>query len=172
MFAVLFFCGTAALYMFTVNGPVDPVGITTDQQAAELAWDSVVNGKGWAGAGTVVAVLVYFLKKYDVRIPKIGPAIDKFLDQPIVSFALPLVVAFTGAAGTAIAHSTSTGTSLKDAALPAIWGALKVTGSATMQFLLAKNLVEQKEKAAEAGQAAAAAAGATKASAIDELKKP
>lgn len=144
----------------------------TDEAAVDMAYDSIVNGKGWAGAGTIVAALVFFLKKYDVRIPKIGPALDRFLDQPVVSFALPLVVSLVGAFGTAIAHSQSTGTPFGDAALPALWGALKVTGAATFQFLLVKNAAEQKAKAHEAGVAAATVASASKAAAIDELKKP
>lgn len=171
LFAFMLVVGAVAMLTGAEVTPAASLPLT-DEGAAEMAWDSIVNGKGWAGAGTLVAAFVYFLKKYDVKIPKIGAALDKFLDQPIVSFALPLVVSLVGGFGTAVAHAQTTGTSFGDAALPALWGALKVTGAATFQFLLVKNAAEQKAKAADAGEAAAAAAGASKASAIDELKKP
>lgn len=144
----------------------------SDQDAASWIWDSIVNGKGWAAAGTVVAALVYFLRKYDTKIPKVGPQIDAFLNQPLVAFALPLVVSFFGAAGTGLAASEKTGLSLKASLLPALFGALKVTGSAAFQFLLAKNASEQLAGAQASGDAAAVVAGATKAAAIEELKKP
>lgn len=156
--------------MFTAgDGTAIPL---TDETAMGALYDSIVNGRGWAGAGTAVAAFVFLLKKYDVRIPKVGAAIDRFLDQPMVSFALPLVVSLVGAFGTSIAHAQSTGMSLKDAVLPALFGALKVTGAATFQFLLVKNAAEQKAQAAEAGASAAAAASESKSAAIEELKKP
>lgn len=177
MFALVFLSAAAA-FLFMVTGSADAAGVmlahdfSSDSDAASQVYDSIVNGKGWAGAGTIVAAFVYFLKKYDVKIPKVGAAIDRFLDQPIVSFALPLVVALVGGFGTAIAAAQAHGVPVKDALLPALFGALKVTGSAAFQFLLVKNAAEQKAHAAEAGQAAATAASASKASAIEELKKP
>lgn len=134
----------------------------TDDQAvgvAQQAWQLIVNKNYALALGPVVALLVFGLKKYDVKIPKYGPAIDKFLDQPFVSFLLPTVVAAAGGAGTALAA----GKPMMD-----VLGAVfEASMSAVFTYVGLKKAGEQR-----AAGAAAAAEVTDKAAAIEELKKP
>lgn len=126
---------------------VDPM-----QLMAQI-FDAVHNGNGWLAAGPALTLVVFLIRKYDTKIPKVGTAIDGFLNQPLVAFLLPAVLsALTGLFGSLAAH-TPLG--------PALLTALKVAGTAAFTFLLAKNASEQVKGAQAAGTAAAKDPGPT-----------
>lgn len=135
---------------------------TTDDQALGLAttlWQFMVEKKYAAMAGPGLTLAVWALKKWDTKIPKVGPVIDKFLDKPMVSFALPTVIAAVGGFVTSLA----TGHSFTDA-LGAVYAA---SSSAITTYIGLRKLEEQ----LSAGKAAAAEVQ-TKTDAVNELNKP
>jgi hypothetical protein len=135
---------------------------TDDGQAGELAkqiWNLFVTKQYALALGPVVALVVFGLKKYDVKIPKYGAAIDKFLDQPFVSFLLPTIVAAAGGAGTALAAHKPV--------VEVLAAVFQASMSAVFSYVGLKKLGEQREAGA-----AAAAEVTDKAKAIEELKKP
>jgi hypothetical protein len=109
---------------------VDP-----DMQLLAQVLDNVQNGNGWLAAGPALSLVVLLLRKYDREIPTVGPAIDRFLNQPLVAFLLPTVLSAATGLFSALAVHAPVG--------PAIFAALKVAGAAAFTFLLAKNGVEQ-----------------------------
>jgi hypothetical protein len=116
-------------------------------------FDGVHNGNGWLAAAPALTLVVWALRKYDMKIPVIGPKVDAFLNQPLVAFLLPAVLsALTGLFG-ALAQHLPLGAALLTA--------LKVAGGAAFTFLLAKNAAEQVKGAQAAGAAAAKDPGPT-----------
>ena len=116
-------------------------------------YHAVVSGNWWLAMGPAVTALVFFLKKYDVKIPKVGPAIDSFLDKPVVSFALPFLVSAVGGFGTAMA----TGLPL----VSALGAAGKVAMAAVVTYIGLKKAAESMKPAVDAGAAAAKDPGST-----------
>jgi peptidoglycan/LPS O-acetylase OafA/YrhL len=153
IFAVALYAGLA----FADNGAVLP----TDEQAVGLAqqlWNLFVTKQYALALGPVVALVVWGLRKYDTKIPKVGPQVDAFLNKPFVAFLLPTVVAAAGGAGTALAA----GKPVVD-----VLGAIfQASMSAVFSYVGLKKLGEQR-----AAGATAAAEIQTKTDAIDELKK-
>jgi hypothetical protein len=133
----------------------------TDSEAFDLAktlWGLFVTKQYAAAFGPGVTLAVWALKKWDTKIPGVGPAIDKFLDQPAVSFALPVGISALGGLVTALA----TGHSFTDA-LGAVFAA---SSSAVTTYIGLKKLDEQ----FNAGEKAAATVD-SKVAAISVLKK-
>lgn len=122
--------------------------------------DGVQSGNWWLAAGPALTLVVWVLRKYDLLIPKVGPAIDGFLNQPLVAFALPVVLS----ALTGLFSALGTGQPIG----PALLAAVKVAGAAMMTFLLAKNVSEQADRAG----AKAAAAVTSGPAAVDVINKP
>lgn len=145
------FAGVA--FAFTVPDGGAPPGDIDVFAMLKLILDAVENGNWWLAAGPALTLAVFFLRKYDTKIPKIGPAIDRFLNQPLVAFALPVVLS----ALTGLFSALATGTPV----VPALLAALKVAGTAVMTFLLAKNAAEQVKGAKADGAKAAADPGPT-----------
>lgn len=91
---------------FAFDLPGAPAVPADSQGANDLAqqiWQLVVTKQYALALGPVVALIVFGLRKYDLQIPKYGPAIDKLLNQPLVAFLLPTVVSAAGGMGTALA---------------------------------------------------------------------
>lgn len=122
-------------------------------------WSFAVE-KNWAAAfGPLITLLVWALRKWDEKIPKVGPAIDRFLNLPFVAFLLPTAVSAIGGFGTALLAGQPI-----QAALAAVWAA---ASSAIATYIGLKKIDESlKAGAAEAKKVE------TKADAISELKKP
>lgn len=148
-----------AAWAFDAPSPALPA---TDAEALGLVGsvsDNIIKGDFWPVLGPLVVLAVWLFKKFDQDIPKVGPAISKFMDQPVVSFSLPFVFSAAGGLGTAMA-----------AGLPAkqtLAIVMKVAMEATVLYVGGKKAAEQKN----AGQAEAATV-TDKASAVEELKKP
>lgn len=153
-----------------------PVGLPTSDQEVlkiiEAIWQFIVEKKYGAAIGPAVMVFVWGLKKWDLKIftflklPAAGAAVDKFLDQPFVSFLLPTVVAGIGG----FANALITGHSFVDA-LSSIWAA---STTAITTYVGLKKVEEQwaaGEKAAVAVDTKAEAVEALKTAAADESKK-
>ena len=104
-------------------------------------------------AGPAATLVVFLLRKYDTKIPKVGPAIDGFLNQPMVAFMLPAVLSAAMGLFGALAQHLPLG--------PALLTALKVAGTSVFTFMLAKNAAEQVKGAQAAGVAAAKDPGPT-----------
>lgn len=121
--------------------------------------DAVENGNWWLAAGPALTLAVLGLKKFDQDIPRVGPAVSRFMDQPAVSFVLPTVL--SGATG--LFGSLATGLPIG----PALLAALKVSMSAIFTYVGAKKVAEQAKAAGDA----AAAKVETKASAVDVINK-
>ncbi len=158
----MFFLLTAFFSVAFAQAPGAVDGNVTDQQAIGLIgkiWENVAKGQYWPLIGPIVVLLVWLVKKFDQDIPKIGPALSKFMDQPVVSFALPFVFAAAGGLGNAIA----VGQSPKEA----VGTIFKIAMEAIVIYVGGKKIAEQKEAAG----AAEAAKVTDKASAIEELKK-
>lgn len=111
-------------FAFDLPPPALP---TTDDQALGVAntlWRYIVEKKYAAAVGPALTLFVFGLKKYDLvvfnalRLPKVATAVDKFLDQPFVSFLLP--TAISGVAG--FVTALLSGHSVVDAA-GAVWAA-------------------------------------------------
>lgn len=99
---------------------------------AQTLWSFIVTKDYAAAMGPGVALAVWALRKYDLKIPKIGPAIDKFLNIPFVMYLLPSVVSGLAAVLTAaVGHEP-----LKAAVLPALQAAM----SAVFTYTGLKNL--------------------------------
>lgn len=159
----LFFLLSVFSVAFAFSTGAGADGNVTDQQAIDVfgaMWDAIKNGQYWLLIGPVVVLLVWLVKKFDQDIPKVGPAVSKFMDQPVVSFALPFLFSAAGGLGNAIA----VGQSPKEA----VGTIFKIAMEATVIYVGGKKIAEQKRLAGET----AAAAVTDKASAIEELKKP
>jgi hypothetical protein len=126
---------------------VDPM------QLLQAIFDGVHNGNGWLAAGPALALVVWALRKYDTKIPVIGPKVDAFLNQPLVAFLLPAVLSAAMGLFGALAQHLPIGAALLTA--------LKVAGAAAFTFLAAKNAAEQVKGAQVAGAAAAKDPGPT-----------
>lgn len=134
----------------------------TDSEAVDLAkglWRFMVEKNYGAALGPLLTLMVWALRKWDLNIPKVGPAIDAFLNKPFVAFLTPVVLSALGGFGTALA-----------AGKPASQALLAIVAAATSAITTYVGL----QKATEAVQAGkvAAAAVSTKAQAVEELKKP
>lgn len=125
-----------AAWAFDIPSPTLP---TSDAEAVGLAGsisDNVFRGDFWPVLGPLVVLAVWLFKKFDQDIPKVGPAISKFMDQPVVSFSLPFVFSAAGGFGTAMA-----------AGLPvkqALALVMKVAMEATVLYVGGKKAAEQK----------------------------
>jgi len=123
---------------FAQSPGVPPAAVDPTQLLAQI-FDAVHNGNGWLAAGPALSLVVWALMKYDKSIPKVGPAIDGFLNQPLVAFMLPAVLsAATGLFG-ALAQHQAIG--------PAMLTSLKVAALAAFTFLGLKNAAEQSKTA-------------------------
>jgi hypothetical protein len=152
-FFAAFVCFFAAGIAFAQEGTPSAAPDVDVLALVKLIVDAVQNGNGWLAAGPALTLAVFLLRKYDTKIPKVGPAIDKFLNQPLVAFALPVVLsALTGLFG-----ALATGQPIA----PALLAAVKVAGTAVMTFLLAKNTAEQVKGAKAEGAKAGADPGPT-----------
>ncbi len=162
IFAIWFgLCLGFAFAAFAQPAPV-PVIPTTDsgvEAVASQLWNLIVAKNYAAAFGPGLTLLVWALKKYDLKIPKVGPAIDTFLNRPFVSFLLPTVLSAVAGAASAIYLKQP----LSDA-LGSIWA---MSSSAIATYIGLKKLTE----ANTAGDVAAAKVTDLK-SAIAELKKP
>ena len=133
----------------------------TDAEASALAkalWGFAVEKNYAAAFAPLIVLLVWALKKWDVKIPKVGPAIDAFLDKPLVSFLLPVLASAIGGFGTAL----FSGKPFTEALMAVVAAA----SSAIATFIGIKKVAE----AVEAGKAAADTV-VSKADAVAELKK-
>lgn len=153
-FAAAFVCFFAAGLAFAQEAAAAPDPAAVDPMLlVKGIVDAVQNGNGWLAAGPALTLVVFLLRKYDTKIPKIGPAIDKFLNQPLVAFLLPVgLSAITG-----LFSALATGSPI----VPALLTALKVAGAAVLTFLMAKNAAEQVKGAKAEGVTAAADPGPT-----------
>lgn len=142
-----------------------PLVLPADDAAAldtaRLVFEQVTKGQWWPALGPIVVLAVFALKKWDYLIPKVGPAIDKFMDQPVVSFLLPFGLSAVGGFGTAIAAGQRP--------VEAVGTMFKVAMEAIVLYVGAKKVQEQ---AAAGLMAANAVAAGGKPAAIEELKKP
>lgn len=120
---------------------------------------AVENGEWWLAAGPALTLAVMALRRWDQDIPRIGPSLSKFMDQPAVSFVLPSVLSgLTGLFG-ALATGTPIGA--------ALLAALKVSMAAIVTYVGAKKVAEQ-AKGAGAAEAAKVDSGQA---AVDVLNK-
>jgi hypothetical protein len=121
--------------------------------------ENVEHGNWWLAAGPALTLVVLGLRAWDTHIPKVGPAIDAFFNQPIVAFLLPVVLS----ALTGLFSALGTGMPVG----PALLAALKVAGTAITVYVGGKKLLEQAQ-----GAGAAAAAGVTSGpAAVDAINK-
>jgi hypothetical protein len=131
-----------------------PAGAELDPMLLlQQIFDAVHNGNGWLAAGPTLTLVVFLIRKYDTKIPKVGPALDAFLNEPLVAFMLPAVLSAAVGLFGALGQHLPVG--------PALLTALKVAGTAAFTFLLAKNTAEQINGAQAAGTAAAKNPGPT-----------
>lgn len=114
---------------FTIGDPADPNVWATQW------WGFISKGEYAAALGPGIMVAVWVLRKYDLKIPKYGAAIDAFLNQPLIAFAAPTVLAAFGGFGTAVAA----GQPLSAAIAPT----LKAAGTAVFTFVMLKQGGEQ-----------------------------
>ena len=119
--------------------PLAAVAFTLPGDAAAAAdpsawvsqwWQFISSGHYAAALGPGIMLAVWVLRKYDLKIPKVGPQIDAFFNQPLVAFALPTVLAAFGGFGTAVAA----GQPLKAAIEPTIKAAM----TAIVMFVMLK----------------------------------
>ncbi len=122
---------------------------------------NVIRGEWWPALGPALVCVVWAVKKWDQDIPKVGPAISKFMDNPVVSYLTPFVLSMGAGLGT----SLGAGIPIKEA-LPAVF---KIAMEAVVLYVGGKKLIEQK---AAGAAAVAVVADGGKAAAIEELKKP
>jgi hypothetical protein len=158
----LLFAVTLAQVAFAAVALAQAAGVPlTDNQAGDTAqqfWNLVVNKNYALALGPGITLLVWALRKWDKNIPKVGPAIDAFLNQPFVAFLLPTVIAAAGGAGTALAAHKP--------AVDVLGAIFQAAMSAVFAYVGAKKLGEQ----VHAGDAGAAAVD-SKQAAIDAMKK-
>lgn len=160
-FWILLFVATAVQSFFSLAFAFTAPGVPSDDQAGEVAqqvWNLIVNKNYALAIGPGLALVVWALRKYDTKIPKVGPAIDKFLNQPFVAFLTPTVISAAAGAGTAIAAHKPY--------LDVLGAVFQASMSAVFAYVGLKKLGEQKDAGA-----AEAAKVTDKASAIEELKK-
>lgn len=144
------------------QAPIESTTVVASDDLGKLAgalYEAIVKGNWWLAMGPAVTLLVFLLRRYDTKIPKVGPAIDAFLNQPMVAFSLPIVLSAIGGWGSAAASGQPVGL--------ALLSALKVAGTSVITFLLAKNAAEQVKSAGDK----AAAAVATPQAAVDAINK-
>jgi hypothetical protein len=142
--------------------PVAPTIPTTDAGAVDIVsqlWNLIVSKNYAAAFGPALTLIVWALKKWDTKIPKIGPAIDVFLNRPFVSFLLPTAISAIAGIGSALY--------MHQPLSAALGSVLSMSSSAIMTYIGLKKLTE----ATTAGDAAAAKVTDLK-SAIEEIKKP
>lgn len=146
---------------FALDATVVPPTSNDALGLAQQLWQLVVTKQYALALGPVIALLVYALRKWDKLIPKYGDQIDAFLNQPVVAFALPTIVAAVGGVGTALAAHQPP--------LDVLKSVFEAAMSAVFTYVGLKKIAEQQTAGATA--AAAVDAGG-KTAAIDELKKP
>lgn len=162
----LLFLTTLVQMLFTLGiafGFDVPADITNEhaQSGFEAFTRAIVTGDYWACVGPALLIVVWAVKKWDQDIPRIGPAVSKFMDNPLVSYATPFVLSM----GAGLSTSLAAGIPFKEA-LPATF---KIAMEAITLYVGGKKFAEQRA----AGQAAAAAVvDGGKAAAVEELKKP
>ncbi len=101
--AATLFCAVTVMAQPGMSGVLP----TTDQQALDLGawlWNAFVTKQYAAAFGPALTLIVWMLRKWDLKIPKIGPAIDKFLNIPFVAFLLPTVIASAAGFATALSQ--------------------------------------------------------------------
>ncbi|MFZ2152110.1 MAG: hypothetical protein WAV09_03320 [Minisyncoccia bacterium] len=140
---------------------VDPAVFDPDA-TAKLIVDAIEKGQWWIVAGPALALFIHYTKK--LIAPK-WPKLAEFLNQPLVAFSTPFVVAFL--AGTATTFAAVQGMPGKAEWIALLSTAIKVAATAIATYVGLKKRTEQKELAV----AAAAAAIVDKKTAIDELNK-
>lgn len=145
---------------------VAPVVIpSTDIELIGGARDLITNvrdGKWWMALGLFITLAVGALRKWDIHIPKYGPAIDAFFNKPLVAFSLPFVLSGIGGVTTALAaHVPVT------EILGLVW---KVASAAIVAFIGWRQIGESRD----AGKLAADAIGdkATADALLKEGPKP
>lgn len=121
--------------------------------------NGVETGNWWLAAGPLLTLAVMALRKFDQNIPKVGPAISAFMDQPIVSFLLPIVLS----AITGLLSALGTGMPIG----PALVTAIKVAGVSIMTFVGGKKFIEQVNGAGDKAAAAVTSGPA----AVDVINK-
>lgn len=124
-----------ALLQLAPSEDVDPMAL------ARAVYEAVVSGQWWMAASIAVVLLVWAIRTWGARLfPKLAGA----LANPIVSFALPVLVSAAGAVTTSLI-----------AGMPiqvALLAALKVAAGAVFAYVFARKLSEAKA----AGEAASA----------------
>lgn len=83
-----------------------PVIPSTDAELIGGARDLIANvrdGKIWIAFGLGLTLLIGALRRWDIHIPKYGPAIDAFFNKPLVAFSLPFLLSGIGGVTTALA---------------------------------------------------------------------
>lgn len=141
------------------DAPAVPADGPQAMGLAESLWKLIVDKNYALALGPGIALIVFALRKWDKNIPKVGPQIDAFLNQPFVAFLLPTLVSAAGGAGTAIAAHKPF--------VDVLGAVFEASMSAVFAYVGLKKAGEQRD----AGVAAAAAVD-TKTAAIEELKKP
>ena len=107
-------CTVLAIPVVAFAQPGAAMGLpTTDQDAFDLGkklWELFVTKQYGAAFGPGLTILIWLLRKYDLKIPKIGPSIDRFFNKPFIAFLTP--IALSSAAGLANAlymHAATSG---------------------------------------------------------------
>lgn len=137
---------------------------TTDQGAVTLGtslWDLIVEKHFALALGPALALLIFFLRKYDLQIPKYGVAIDAFLNKPVVAYLLPTVVS----AATFIGATLAAGKPISDALRPLF----EMSMSAVYAYVGVRKIGEQQ---AVSGAVVAPPAPAPAPAPAPEEKKP
>lgn len=127
---------------------------------AKTILDAVQGGNWWVAASGLVLVLVWALR---TQLVKVWPGAGAVLSHPVVSVALPVLIAAAGGIMTAATSGTLTWALVA----PILFKALNIGAGAVFAYVGAKKVTEAKEIAAEK-----ATAIATPAAVVAELGKP
>lgn len=138
--------------------PAPPSAPTTGDPStdaiAQLVLRAVSTGNGWLIAGAAVAALVWVLRN---KLKHLLPAtVQAALDNPVVAFLVPILVAVAGGFVTAFVAGPITGPVVVSVLLDAV----KVSAASALAFLGGANvkeaLTKRNDAATDAGDAAAA----------------
>lgn len=138
----------------------------TDDPAklAQILIDGVAAGNWWLIVAPALTLLIWAVRTYG---PKLFPKAEGFLTHPVVSFALPVVIAILGGLITAAIAGPMSGAIV----LGIVLAGLKVAAGSITTYVGAKKVAEAREAKAEAkAQAETKVDSVPKA--VDELNKP
>lgn len=108
---------------------------------AKAILDAVQSGNWWVVASGVVLVIVWALR---TQLVKVWPAASGFLSHPVVSVALPVLIAAAGG----IMAAGASGTLTWALVAPILFKALNVGAGAVFAYVGAKKVTEAKKVAA------------------------